>query len=154
MLSHVQLFVTLWTGTCQAPLSMGFSRQEYWNGLPFPFSAGSSPSRDRTQVSYVAGRFFIIWATIMNYLCAGSVTQLCLILQLQGLQSTSLLCPEDYSGKNTGILLQFPPPGDLPNPGIKTASPVIPPLAGGFFTTEPPGKTIRYSIASKLLWGS
>ena len=32
--SHVQLFVTLWTVDLQAPLSMGFSRQEYWNGLP------------------------------------------------------------------------------------------------------------------------
>ena len=35
-LSHVQLFATPWTSACQAPLSMGFSRQEYWNGLPFP----------------------------------------------------------------------------------------------------------------------
>ena len=35
-LSHVQLFVTLWTVAHQAPLSMGFSRQEYWSGLPFP----------------------------------------------------------------------------------------------------------------------
>ena len=34
--SHVQLFVTLWTVANQAPLSMGFSRQEYWSGLPFP----------------------------------------------------------------------------------------------------------------------
>ena len=33
-LSHVQLFATLWTIACQAPLSMGFSRQEYWSGLP------------------------------------------------------------------------------------------------------------------------
>ena len=32
--SHIQLFVTLWTAACQARLSMGFSRQEYWNGLP------------------------------------------------------------------------------------------------------------------------
>ena len=31
--SRVLLFVTLWTVACQAPLSMGFSRQEYWNGL-------------------------------------------------------------------------------------------------------------------------
>ena len=31
--SHVQLFVTLWTVARQAPLSMGFSRQEYWSGL-------------------------------------------------------------------------------------------------------------------------
>ena len=35
MLSHVQLVPTPWTVACQAPLSMGFSRQEYWSGLPF-----------------------------------------------------------------------------------------------------------------------
>ena len=34
--SCVRLFVTLWTIVCQAPLSMGFSRQEYWNKLPCP----------------------------------------------------------------------------------------------------------------------
>ena len=34
--SHVQLFAMLWTIARQAPLSMGFSRQEYWSGLPFP----------------------------------------------------------------------------------------------------------------------
>ena len=39
---HVQLFVTSWTVACQAPLSMGFSRQEYWTGLPFP-SPGDLP---------------------------------------------------------------------------------------------------------------
>ena len=66
--SHVQLFATLWTAARQAPLSMGFSRQECWSGLP---------------------------------------------------------CP---------------PPGDLPNPGIKPVSLSSPALAGGFFTTRPPGK--------------
>ena len=35
-LVHVLLFVTLWTVAYQAPPSMGFSRQEYWLGLPFP----------------------------------------------------------------------------------------------------------------------
>ena len=35
--SYVQLFATLWTVTLQAPLSMGFSRQEYWSGLPCTF---------------------------------------------------------------------------------------------------------------------
>ena len=35
-LSRVQLFATPWTAAYQAPLSMGFSRQEYWSGLPFP----------------------------------------------------------------------------------------------------------------------
>ena len=34
--SHVQLFATLGTVAHQAPLSMGFSRQEYWSGLPCP----------------------------------------------------------------------------------------------------------------------
>ena len=36
MLSHVQLFATPWTVAHQSPLSMAFSRQEYWSGLPFP----------------------------------------------------------------------------------------------------------------------
>ena len=34
--SRVQQFVTPWTVARQAPLSMGFSRQEYWSGFPFP----------------------------------------------------------------------------------------------------------------------
>ena len=34
--SHVQLFATLWTVACQAPLSMEFSRQEYWSEQPCP----------------------------------------------------------------------------------------------------------------------
>ena len=37
----------------QAPLSMGFSRQEYWSGLPFP-SPGDLPDRDQTLISYVS----------------------------------------------------------------------------------------------------
>ena len=42
-LSRVQLFVTPWTVAHQAPLSRGFSRQEYWSGLPFP-SPGDLPN--------------------------------------------------------------------------------------------------------------
>ena len=41
-LSRVQLFATPWTVAHQAPPSMGFSRQEYWSGLPFP-SPGDLP---------------------------------------------------------------------------------------------------------------
>ena len=63
-LQCIQLFVTPWTVAHQAPLSMGFSRKEYWRGLPFP------------------------------------------------------------------------PPGDLPNPGIEPWSLLSPQLAGGFFTTS------------------
>ena len=40
--SHVQLFAASWTVTHQALQSMGFSRQEYWSGLPFP-SPGDLP---------------------------------------------------------------------------------------------------------------
>ena len=69
---------TLWTVAGQAPLSMGFPRQEYWRGLPFPS------------------------------------------------------------------------PGDLPNPGIKPTSPAS---AGGFFTTEPPGKPSFWLTALLLLQG-
>ena len=42
LLSRVRLFATPWTVAYQAPLSMGFSRQEYWSGLPFP-SPGDIP---------------------------------------------------------------------------------------------------------------
>ena len=41
-LSRVSLFATSWTVTRQIPLSMGFPRQEYWSGLPFP-SPGDLP---------------------------------------------------------------------------------------------------------------
>ena len=42
LLSSFRLFATLWTVAHQAPPSMGFSRQEYWSGLPFP-SPGDLP---------------------------------------------------------------------------------------------------------------
>ena len=41
-LNHAQLFAIPWTVAQQAPLSMGFSRQEYWSRLPFP-SPGDLP---------------------------------------------------------------------------------------------------------------
>ena len=78
--SHVWLFVTPWTIAHQAPLFMGFSRQDYWSGLPFP------------------------------------------------------------------------PPGDLPSPGIKPESLVSPAFAGGFFTTAPPGNPNQNIPGLKNLW--
>ena len=60
--SRVRFFVTSWTTACQAPLSMGFSRQEYWSGLPFPFSRGDLPDPG-IELTFpaspaLAGRFF------------------------------------------------------------------------------------------------
>ena len=49
--------------TSKAPLSMEFSRQEYWSGLPCPPPGNLPKHRDWTQVSHIAGRFFTIWAT-------------------------------------------------------------------------------------------
>ena len=72
--SHARLFVTLCTVAHQAPLSIGFSRQEYWSELP---------------------------------------------------------CP---------------PPGNLPDPGIKPKSPVSPALAGGCLTTSDTWEASNYSI--------
>ena len=84
-LSHVPLFAQLWTIAHRVPLSMGFSRQEYWSELPFP------------------------------------------------------------------------PPGDLPDPGIKPMSPASPALAGGFFTAEWPGSSdtlyiwlIHFAVQQKV----
>ena len=61
--SHVELFATLWIVACHTPLSIGFSRQEYWIGKPCPPSRGSLQPRNQTCVSCIAGRFFIIWST-------------------------------------------------------------------------------------------
>ena len=59
--SHVWLFTTSWTVACPAPLSMGFSRQEYWSGLPCPPSGdppdpGIKPSS--LTSSALESRFF------------------------------------------------------------------------------------------------
>ena len=79
------LFATLWTVAHQAPLSMGFSRQEYWSGLPCLFSRRSFQSRDWTNVSYIsciAGRFLTTEAFRKTGCRMGfsSVTQSCLTL--------------------------------------------------------------------------
>ena len=59
--SHAQFFATQWTVACQAPLSMGFSQQEYWGGLLLP-TLGDLPELGIEPVSPaaapLAGRFF------------------------------------------------------------------------------------------------
>ena len=66
VLSHVQIFVTPRPIHRQAPLSMGFSRQEYWSELPFS-SPGHLPDTDIEPTSLespaLAGRFFTTRAT-------------------------------------------------------------------------------------------
>ena len=70
-ISCVQLFVTLWI-VHQAPLSMGFSRQEYWSGLPYP-PPGDLPDLRIKPVSLIsfalAGGFFTT-STTWEALCS------------------------------------------------------------------------------------
>ena len=61
LLSCVWLFATLWPVAHQAPLSLGFSRQGYWGGLPFP-SPGDLPDPG-LWVFCISGGFISTWAT-------------------------------------------------------------------------------------------
>ena len=53
-----RLFVTSWTVTRQAPTSVGFPRQEYWSGLPFPSPGDLPDPRIKPMTPALAGRFF------------------------------------------------------------------------------------------------
>ena len=68
--------VTLWIVAHQAPLSMGFSRQESWSGLPRPFTQGSNPHLWhllRWWVSFITGATWGAWSP---YLLPSSITSL------------------------------------------------------------------------------
>ena len=58
MLSPVQLFVTSWTLARQVLLSIGFSRQEYWSGLPFPLPRDPPDPGVKLVSPELAGGFF------------------------------------------------------------------------------------------------
>ena len=78
-LSRVRLFMTAWTAAYQAPPSMGFSRQEYWSGLPFP-----SPMHESEK-----------WKWSRSVMSHSS--------RPHGLQPTRLLRPWDFPGQSTGV---------------------------------------------------
>ena len=66
----------IWTAAHQAPLSMGFSREEYWSGLPCPPLGGSSQPRDQNRVPCIADRFFTNWATREAYFKCSTLLKL------------------------------------------------------------------------------
>ena len=86
LLSRVWLFETPWTAAYQAPPSMGFSRQEYWSGAPFPSPMHESEKWEWSR-SVVSDS---LWP--------------------HGLQPTRLLHPWDFPGKSTGVGCQLPSP--------------------------------------------
>ena len=78
LLSHAQLFATPWVVALQAPLSMGFSRQEYWSGLPFP-PPGNLPN-PRIKPTFPALQAVLNWLlnTILVLWGSGkSLTMVC-----------------------------------------------------------------------------
>ena len=81
--SRVQLSVTPWTMARQDPLSMGFSRQEYWSGLPFPSSVIKYEVSEVKSLSHI--RLFETPWTV----------------------AYQLLRPWDFPGKSTGVGCHF-----------------------------------------------
>ena len=150
-LSHVQLFVTPWTVAYHAPPSMGFSRQGYWSGLPFP-SPGIFPTQGlnpgllhcrQTLPSEPPGKPSYYIYIYMYFICA--------CIYAKSLQSYPTLCnpvncilpgPSVHGISQARVMerVPFPSPGDLPDPGME---PVSPALAGGFFTSESQGKPLE-----------
>ena len=92
-LSCVQLFATPWTVACQAPLSMRFFRQEYWNGLPFP-TPGDLPNPGIESTSLMspalACRFFYFFGNSHSVWRASLVAEM--VKNLPAMQETQEIC--------------------------------------------------------------
>ena len=95
-LSRVRLFVTPQTVACQAPPSMGFSRQEYWSGVPFPSPGDLCIPGIEPRSPTLVDRCFNLWATREVFIIPkennmNSLSNMqCLYLNF--LSSTYLLC--------------------------------------------------------------
>ena len=130
MLSHfspVQLFVTPWTVTCQAPLSMGFSRQEYWSGLPCP-PPGDLPNPGTKPSSYL----LLCWRILYHQRHLGSPEQgiRCKNIESESRSDVSDSFPPhglysswDSLGQNTGVGSLFLLQGIFPSQGLNLGLP-------------------------------
>ena len=148
---HAKLHLILcdtWTVACQASLSMGFSRQEYWNWVAISSSRGSSQPKDGTLshlclLGWPAGSLPLVppgrpivhhlqahlsllsWDKFSNSFIRNQsvkvlVTQLCPTL----CDSTDCgLCPWDFTGKNTGVGWHFLLKGIFPTQGLNPSLP-------------------------------
>ena len=138
-LSHVQFFAITWTVAHQVPLSMGFPRQEYWSGLPFPSPEDLLDPGMELMFLALADRFF----TTKPPGKPSSVVVLCCAQLLSRVQlfatpwTDSLLCSWGVSRQEYWSGLPCLPPGDLPNPGIEPRSPA---LQADSLLPELPGK--------------
>ena len=122
MLSHfsrVQFFASLWTVAHQTPLSMGFSRQEYWSGLPCP-PPGNLPDPEIKPVSsaFQMDSFPVSHqgSPVKSY--SGLVAKLCSTLW-DPMDCSPPSSPWDFPGKNTGEGCHFLLQGIFPTQGLK-----------------------------------
>ena len=121
MLSHVKLFVTPWTAAHQAPLSMGFSRQEYWSGLPCP-PPGDLPNPGIEPASPASSALqadFFTWEAKVHSFSFQFLSQTC----FKG-RKTFLLTP--FEGKETCCWTDFRLGAACPLPGRSRPGPCRP----------------------------
>ena len=146
LLSRVWLFTTPWTVAYQAPPAMGFSRQEYWSGVPLPcpnlmllcfywlpnickptffiFHGLQDPWLPGSSLAFKLCVCVCVFSCVQLFVTPWMVAErLC-----QALLSMEFFRQEYWSG------MPFPPLGDLPDPGIESVSLASPELAWGFFT--------------------
>ena len=136
-LSRVRLLATPWTAAHQAPLSMGFSRQKYWSGVPLP-----SPT---TQVS--ACQRLEVGTGVLSCFSRVQLFATPWTVARQAPLSKGLFRQEYWNG------LPFPSQGDLPHRRTEAMSLMSPALAGGFFTTSAIWETRIYKgIVRENVW--
>ena len=104
----VPFCATWWTGVYQAPLFMGFSRQEYWSGLLFPSpldlpNPGIGPASSAALALQNLNHWTIKQVPYACCACVQNYFSLVWFFATHGLQPARLLCPWDFPGKNTGV---------------------------------------------------
>ena len=145
LLSCVQLCVTPWSVARQAPLSMGFSWQEYWSGLLCP-PPGDLPDPGIEPMSLIspalAGGFSTFSATwedlftVLSWFLFFCMLRHCNVQLCVTPWSVARQAPLSmgFSWQEHWSRLPCPPPAHLPNLEIKPVFPMSPALVGGFFT--------------------
>ena len=124
-LSRVQFFATPGTAAYQAPPPMGFSRQEYWSGVPLP-SPGYLPRRLKSE-NLGLGPGLKVEVKSLSHVRLFAIPW---TVAYQAPQSV------EFSRQGYWSELPFPSPEDLPNPGIEPGSPA---LQADALPSEPPG---------------
>ena len=121
VLSRVRLFATPWVAASRASPSMGFSRQEYWSGLPFP------------------GVGWHKWFCVCARSLQSSLT-LCDPVDCSPPGSSV----HGFSRQQYRTGLPCPSPWDLPHPGIEPTPLISPALTGRFFITSSTWETHKW----------